>query len=213
MKMSDTEKELVVEEEKELTTQEENLNEETSKEEKQKKKKKNKVEDQLETIQEELNQVKDKYYRALAEMENYKKRMSEDIKRERKYAGLSMADKLIDSIEVFDQALNMETEDRNLKNFLYGFKMIKDMMFNALKDEGVMIIESQVGDDFNPNIHEAMDKEYNPEQKENTVLRIVKKGYKFKDRVLRPTMVIINIKPEETASEETQDILEEKTEE
>lgn len=205
--MSDTEKEIVVEEEKDLTTEEKAQTEQT-KDEKQKKKKKNKLEDQLDTIQEELNQVKDKYYRALAEMENYKKRMSEDIKRERKYAGLSMADKLIDSIEVFDQALNMETEDRNLKNFLYGFKMIKDMMFNALKDEGVMIIESKIGDDFDPNIHEAMDKEYNPEQKENTVLRVVKKGYKFKDRVLRPTMVIINIKPEET-----QENIEEKTEE
>lgn len=190
--MSETEKELVVEEEKALTTEEDKSNKDKSK-----KKKKTKIEDQLDNIQEELNTVKDKYYRALAEMENYKKRTQEDLKKERKYAAQSLADKLIDSIEVFDQALNMETEDKNLKNFLYGFKMIKDMMFNALKDEGVMIIESKVGDSFDPNIHEAMDKEYNPEKEQNTILKIVKKGYKFKDRILRPSMVIINIKPEE----------------
>jgi len=165
--------------------------------EKKKKKKKSKLEDQLDHIQEELEVFKDKYYRNLAEMENYKKRMSEDLKKERKYSSMPLADKLIDTVEVFDQALNMETDDNNLKNFLYGFKMIKDMMFNALKDEGVTLIESKVGDDFDPNIHEAMDTDYNQEKPENSILKIVKKGYKFKDRILRPTMVVINIKPKE----------------
>ncbi len=206
--MSEAEKELVVEDEKSLTTEEE-----TTDKEKPKKKKKTKVEDQLDTIQEELTTVKDKYYRALAEMENYKKRTQEDLKRERKYAAQSLADKLIDSIEVFDQALNMETEDKNLKNFLYGFKMIKDMMFNALKDEGVMLIESKVGDSFDPTIHEAMDKEYDPEKEVNTILRIVKKGYKFKDRVLRPSMVIINIKPEEAEQNPESENIEESNQE
>ena len=165
--------------------------------EKKKKKKKSKLEDQLDHIQEELEVFKDKYYRNLAEMENYKKRMGEDLKKERKYSSMPLADKLIDTVEVFDQALNTETDDNNLKNFLYGFKMIKDMMFNALKDEGVTLIESKAGDDFDPNIHEVMDTDYNQEQPENSILKIVKKGYKFKDRILRPTMVVINIKPKE----------------
>lgn len=201
--MSEVEKELVVEPEKELTSKKEQV-----KEEKTKKKKKSSIENQLESVQEELQNVKDKYYRNLAEMENFKKRMNEDLKKERKYAGITMADKLIDSLEVFDQALNMQTEDKNMMNFLYGFKMIKDMMFNALKDEGVVLVESKIGDDFDPNIHEAMDKEYNPEQKENTILKVVKKGYKFKDRILRPAMVVINIKPEEV-NKETESNIEE----
>ncbi|MFA7106490.1 MAG: nucleotide exchange factor GrpE [Candidatus Izemoplasmatales bacterium] len=201
--MSEVEKELVVEPEKELTSKKEQV-----KEEKTKKKKKSSIENQLESVQEELQSVKDKYYRNLAEMENFKKRMNEDLKKERKYAGITMADKLIDSLEVFDQALNMQTEDKNMMNFLYGFKMIKDMMFNALKDEGVVLVESKIGDDFDPNIHEAMDKEYNPEQKENTILKVVKKGYKFKDRILRPAMVVINIKPEEE-NKETESNIEE----
>lgn len=193
----------MTEEEKEILVEETDKNPE----DKSKKKKKNKIEEQLETIQDELTEVKDKYFRALAEMENYKKRMTEDLKRERKYAALSLADKLIDSVEVFDQALNMETEDKNLKNFLYGFKMINDMIFNALKDEGLMVIESKIGDDFDPTIHEAMDVEYNPEVEENKILKIYKKGYKFKDRVLRPTMVIINQQPYE--KEEQQNLEEE----
>ncbi|MGD9761446.1 MAG: nucleotide exchange factor GrpE [Candidatus Izemoplasmatales bacterium] len=202
--MSEVEKELVVEEEKEIKEIED-----TTKDEKTKKKKKNKFEDQLEILEEELKTVKDKYFRALAEMENYKKRMSEDLKRERKYAGMPLADKLIDAIEVFDLALKMETEDENLKNFLYGFNMINDMMFQALKDEGVLLIESKVGDDFDPTIHEAVDKEHNLEVKDNSITKIVKKGYKFKDRILRPTMVIINIKPEETKIDENIETIQE----
>lgn len=162
-----------------------------------KKKKKQRPEELILEVQEELAEIKDKYFRSLAETENFKKRMNEDLRKERKYAGYALADKLIDSINIFNQALNMETNDPNLKNFLYGFKMIDDMIFNALKDEGVSVIETKVGDEFDPTRQEAMDKEYDPEKPENTVLKVVKKGYLFKDRILRPSTVIINIKPQE----------------
>jgi len=135
------------------------------------------------------------------DVENYKKRTNKELINERKYASQSLADKLIDSLEVFTQALNTKTEDKQMQNFLYGFKMIRDMIFNALKDEGVSEIETKVGDDFNPNIHEAMDTEYDPEQPIHTILKVKKTGYQFKDRVLRPAFVIINMKPEEDKEE------------
>jgi molecular chaperone GrpE len=169
--------------------------------EKPKKKKKQKPENLLLEIQEELAELKDKYFRSLAETENFKKRLNEDLKKERKYAGYSLANNLIDSIEIFNQALNMDTNDPNLKNFLYGFKMIDDMIFNAMKDEGVSIIDTQVGAEFDPTKQNAMDKEYDPEKPLNTILKVVKKGYLFKDRILRPSSVVINIKPEETKKE------------
>ncbi|MCF7923696.1 MAG: nucleotide exchange factor GrpE [Candidatus Izimaplasma sp.] len=168
----------------------------TSKDDK-KKTKKIRLEDQLDKIQDELDSFKDKYYRNLAEMENYKKRTSKELINERKYAAQPLADKLIDSLEVFSQALKTKTDDKAMQNFLYGFKMIKDMIFNALKDEGVSVIEVKEGDEFNPNIHEPMDTEYNPDKPENTILKVTKTGYKFKDRTLRPAFVIINMKPEE----------------
>ncbi len=178
------------------------LEEAVDSKEKPKKKKKDKPEDRLHEVEEKLEEFKEKYFRNLAEMENFKKRMNEDIKRERKYAGFSLANKLIDSIVIFNQALNMETNDPNLKNFLYGFRMIDDMIYNSLKEEGVSMIETNIGDVFDPSKQEAMDKEYNPDKPEHTVLKVVKKGYMFKDRILRPSMVVINIKPEEQNSEE-----------
>ncbi|HOO43929.1 MAG TPA: nucleotide exchange factor GrpE [Bacillota bacterium] len=170
------------------------------KKEKTKKKKKPNTEELLLEIQDELTELKDKYFRSLAETENYKKRLNEDLKRERKYAGYALANRLIDSIEVFNQALNMETNDPNLKNFLYGFRMIDEMIFNAMKEEGVALIETKVGETFDPNFQQAMDISYDPEKPENTILKVVKKGYMFKDRILRPSMVIINIKPEASES-------------
>lgn len=188
--MEETKKEAFVEEEKTPTTEKE-----VTKEEKHKKKKKESLEDQIEAISEELNSFKDKYYRSLAEMENYKKRMTEDLKRERNYASYNLSDKLIDSIEIFDQALNVQTEDPNFKNFLYGFKMIKDMFMNSLNQEGVTLIDTKIGDEFDPNTEHAVDTTSDDTLPYNTVVQIVKKGYKFKDRLLRPAMVVINIKP------------------
>lgn len=199
----DLEKDVAASEEEVI--QEEVKSEEKENKEKNKKKKKEKPEDKLHEIEEKLEEFKEKYFRNLADMENFKKRMNEDLKRERKYAGFSLANKLIDSIEIFNQALNMETNDPNLKNFLYGFRMIDDMIFNAMKEEGVSIIETKVGDHFDPTKQEAMDKEYNPEKEEHTILRVVKKGYMFKDRILRPSMVVINIKPEEENSSDSSD--------
>lgn len=205
----DLEKELFEQEELEQQEEKENLDEASDKNKKKKKKsKKDKVEDQLEAIQEELDEFKNKYYRNLAEMENYKKRTTNELIKERKYAAQSMADKLIDSLEVFSQALNIETDNKQMQNFLYGFKMIKDMIFNALKDEGVSVIETSVGDEFNPNLHEAMDTKYDPDKPEHTILEIKKTGYKFKDRVLRPAFVIANIKPDEELDKEDENNLE-----
>lgn len=204
----DKEKELRADEELET---EQVLDDAPESKEKTKKKKKEKPEDRLHEVEEKLEEFKEKYLRSLAEMENFKKRMNEDLKRERKYAGFSLANKLIDSIVIFNQALNMDTNDPNLKNFLYGFRMIDDMIYNALKEEGVSMIDTKIGDVFDPSKQEAMDKDYDSEKPEHTVLKVVKKGYVFKDRILRPSMVVINIKPEEEETDSDENI--EETEE
>jgi molecular chaperone GrpE len=208
MSKKDLEKELFDDE----VTDSSNKKKEKSEDEKSKKKKskKSKVELELEEVEAELKKVNDQYMRLLAEMDNYKKRTANEMLKERKYASQSLADKLIDSIEVFSQALNTKTDDKQMQNFLYGFKMIKDMIFNALKDEGVSEIETKVGDEFDPTIHEAMDTEFNPEKPEHSILKIKKTGYKFKDRVLRPAFVIINMKPNEDIEDLNEEIDEEK---
>ncbi len=153
------------------------------------------VDDRLETIMAELAEIKDKYLRMLAETDNFKKRNAEELKREKAYASMPVCDKMIDAIETFEQALSIPTDDPQFKNFLYGFRMIKDMILNVLVDEGVKLIAMKAGDPFDPNIAHAIDTSHDPELPENTILKIIKNGYRYKDRLLRPAMVLINIKP------------------
>ncbi|MGI6392346.1 MAG: nucleotide exchange factor GrpE [Candidatus Izemoplasmatales bacterium] len=179
---------------------------EEGKKEQPKKKKKDTVEEQLELIKEELTEIKDKYLRTLAEAENLKKRTSEELKRERKYAGMQLCDKLIDQLEVFDQALNIQTEDKQLQSFLQGFKMIKDMLYQSLESEGVKALDTKVGAEFDPNYEHAFDTRYEPDKPEHTILEILKKGYLYKDRLLRAALVIINIKPETMQKDNNEEI-------
>lgn len=153
------------------------------------------VEERLDVLAAELAEVKDKYLRALAEMENFKKRNNEDTAREKKYAAMPICGKLIDHLEVFDQAVSVPTEDPQFKNFLYGFKMIRDMLYGVLEEEGVTQIPVKVGDAFDPNIAHAVETTVDPEQPDHVIVKIAKKGYRFKDRLLRPAMVVINLKP------------------
>jgi len=159
------------------------------------------VEERMNIIQAELENVKDKYLRALAEMENYKKRNAEELKKDRKYASMPIADKLIDQLEVFEQALNIKTDDQNFKNFLYGFRMIKDMIYNVLTEEGVALIKLSIGSRFDPNTMQSIETVHDTNHPDNAVFKIVKNGYMYKERLLRPAMVVINIRPEEKKEE------------
>lgn len=153
------------------------------------------VEERLDLLSAELAEVKDKYLRALAEMENFKKRNNEDTVREKKYAAMPVCGKLIDHLEVFDQAVSVPAEDPQFKNFLYGFKMIRDMLYGVLEEEGVTRVDIKVGDLFDPNLAQAVETTADPEKPDHVIVKVAKKGYRFKDRLLRPAMVVINLKP------------------
>lgn len=203
--MDEKEKELVNEP---VTNEEQHVEaqKQENKDDKHKKKKKDSLEEKLEIIEEELQNVKDKYLRALAEMDNVKKRVNDDLKRERTYSSYTLSDKLIDSLEIFDQALNVQTDDPNFKNFLYGFKMIKDMIYSALEQEGVTQINTKEGESFDPVTEHAVDTTWDETKPENTIVKVVKKGYKFKDRLLRPAMVVINMKPKSEEPENLENL-------
>ncbi len=155
----------------------------------------NPLEIENEALKQELAETKDKYLRMLAETDNIRKRNNDEVKREKKYSSQDVCDKLIDGIDIFDAALKTPTEDPAFKNFLFGFKMIKDMLFQVLQDEGVTPIALKIGDPFDAITMHAVDTLHDPEQPENTVLKIIKQGYLYKDRLLRPAMVTTNVIP------------------
>jgi molecular chaperone GrpE len=96
----------------------------------------------------------------------------------------------------------MQTDDPQMKNFLYGFKMIRDMLFKVLEDEGVKQIVVPIGSNFDPTTQHAIETKTDLSQPDQAVLKVIKNGYYYKDRVLRPAMVETNLLPKDTATAE-----------
>ena len=122
----------------------------------------------VEMLEEEVKQLQDKYLRHLAEHENYKKRTQEENNRNRMYANQTLLEKLIHVTDIFDQAVNMKTEDEKLKNFLIGFQMINENFTQILESEGVKKIKS-LGEKFDPRYHMAVETEYDETQEEGII--------------------------------------------
>lgn len=142
-------------------------------------------------LEEEVKRLKDLYLRTLADAENFKRRINEERIRERKYAAQGLLEKLISVIDIFDQAIGVETDDPKLKNFLTGFTIINKQLNEILEEEGVKKIDAR-NQIFDPAYHHAVEVEHDENKEDNIVLEVYQNGYTFKDRVLRPALVKVN---------------------
>lgn len=151
----------------------------------------NEVDLDKEELVKEVNKYKELYLRTLAEVENYKKRINEERIKERKYFNQSLIEKFVNTLDIFDKTINIETEDKVLKNFLIGFEMINNNLKQILADEGVKLIES-VGKVFDPRVHHAVETAVDETKEDGVILEEIQRGYTFKDRVLKAALVKVN---------------------
>ena len=169
--------------------------EETEKEEGTKKDKRDRHKEKVLKLELEILELKDKLLRNAAELENFKKRINTERINDRKYASAFLIDDLLASLDQLDKIVNLPTDDPNLKNFLIGFKMINDQIFNVLENDGLKPIES-IGKKFDPNFHHAIEKVCVEDKENGIVVEETQKGYMYKDKVLRPAMVKVNEREE-----------------
>lgn len=156
-----------------------------------KKKKKSAEHEKIEQLEHKVKELNDKYLRALAETENVKKRMQNERQIERKYAASNLASELLVPFEQFSKIVEFPTDNDLLKNFLVGFKMIKDQFEQVLENEGIKEIKA-LNENFDPNVHHAIEKDSNKDLPSGMITEVFQKGYYYKDRVLRPAMVKVN---------------------
>ena len=152
------------------------------------------LKNKISELEKNVASANDKYLKTLAESENYRKRMDEERIRDRKYASQRLLEKLVNSIDIFDKACNMKTDNEVLKNFLMGFQMIYNQINTTLEEEGVKKIK--VDAIFDPRYHHAVETDYDETKEEGTILAVLKDGYMYKDRVLVAALVKVNKKPE-----------------
>lgn len=169
---------------------EENLNEELELEENTEVSEKTEAQEAKEEVEEvsELDKIKDAYQRLQADFANYKRRQEAERINIYKYASESVVTKLLNVVDNFDRALNGVEEDNT---FIQGIKMIKSELDSILSSEGVEEIKSD-GEKFDANLHHAVFMEENPEVEVDHVIETFQKGYRLKDKVIRPAMVKVS---------------------
>lgn len=170
---------------KEEVNEEENEETKEENEEEKEKTELSKLEEELKVKEEEIAELNDSYLRLQADFMNYKKRTEKDKVQTIAYANEDLICDLLPVIDNFERALKT-TEDKN-SSFLEGTKMIYDQLIKVLVDHGLEEIEA-LGEKFDPNYHHAALMEES-EDDEGTILEVFQKGYKLKDKVIRPSMV------------------------
>ena len=151
-----------------------------------------KVEEELQRLTEENNDLVEKVKYHQAELINYRKRKDEEVSNTLKYANQSLILELLPIVDNFERALKQNTSEEFSK-YLEGFKMMYANLVQVLKNFGVEEI-NRVGEVFDPNLEQALVTDKVEDKEDEVVLEVLQKGYKLKDRVIRPASVKINQK-------------------
>ena len=186
-----------------MTPKEEmNLEEEVNEEEnlsKKEKKKLEKLEEELEKAKADCEHWKNEYYRAYADTKNLRNTLERDHKEALKYRAEGFIEDLLPILDSFHMALGNEPTDPALKNYLTGFQFIYKNLVNVLENEGVTEIVPEIDKDFNPATMQAVDSVEADEP--NKVVKVYGKGYKLRDRLIRPAMVQVSVKKKQAKEE------------
>ena len=140
-------------------------------------------------------QYYDQLVRTMADMENFKKRAARERQDAIKYANESLLERIIPVLDNFDAALAAASApNTTVQSLQSGVNMIQTQLKSAMSEAGLEEIEA-AGQPFDPNIHEAISQQETDEVPEGHVVQQVRKGYKLRERLLRPASVIVAKKP------------------
>lgn len=139
----------------------------------------------------ELDQMEDQLLRLRADFSNYKRRTEESKSKMIDYALESVIKDILPIIDDFERALNSAETEIKEKSFYEGVELIYGQLKKVLTDNSVEEIDA-LGEEFDPNVHHAVFMEETEEYDENVVMEVMQKGYKLKDRVVRPAMVKVS---------------------
>lgn len=155
------------------------------------KRKKRKESDELQIAKETIMELQTKLMYAQADSINYRKRKEEETANMLKYANQDLLLDLVNMIENLDRAASVKSETEESKKIQTGIKMVSDQFKDILKKYGVIEIEA-LGYPFDADYMEAMMVDSDPSKPNDMVLEVLMKGYKFKDRILKHSVVKVN---------------------
>lgn len=147
--------------------------------------------EEIQQLKNNVQEEEEKYLRLYAEFENYKRRIQKENQTMKAYKAQDVLNDILPTIDNIERALQIEGEDEQFKSLQKGVEMVYESLLNALKNNGLEKIEAE-GQQFDPNIHQAVVQDDNPDYESGQITQELQTGYKLKERVLRPSMVKVN---------------------
>jgi len=171
--------------------------------------------DAIELLKAENGELRDRYLRLAAEMDNLRRRTEREVKDAKSYSVAGFARDMLAVSDNLRRALDAippevkAAADAGLATLIEGVEMTERAMLSALERHGVRKLEP-VGQKFDPNFHQAMFEVPNPDVPNNTVVQVVQAGFTIGERVLRPAMVGVAKGGPKPAEAETNSVFDEK---
>jgi molecular chaperone GrpE len=150
-----------------------------------------KIQDQMLQLRTERDKYKDIAIRSVADLDNYRKRMAREKDDAIRFANASFLERLIPILDNFELGLQAAKASGGQSAVVDGMSMVSRQLQDFLTSCGIETIDA-TGQPFNPNIHEAIAQEENAEVDEGRVIRQARKGYRLKDRLIRPANVVVS---------------------
>lgn len=149
----------------------------------------NALESEIESLKNAVEEQKDGWLRTRADFENYKKRVQRDAARSYQDAMSSILKIFLSAADDLERALKNKPEGKEVDSWVNGIELIHQKLLNAMKNQGVERMDVKPGDEFDPNIHEAITQEDHPDFEEGQIIDVVQPGFRISDRIIRPAMV------------------------
>ncbi|KTD23758.1 heat shock protein GrpE [Legionella lansingensis] len=147
------------------------------------------LEEQLTAAEQKAHENWEKAVRAVAELENVRRRSERDVANAHRYGVEKLLTALLPVADSLEQALQLSEKEEN-KSMHKGLELTRKLFLDVLQKNGVEELDPQ-GEPFNPQEHEAMSMQETADAAPNTVLAVFQKGYKLHDRVIRPARVVV----------------------
>ena len=149
------------------------------------------IDDPIKSLEADLHRFRDLALRTQADFENYKKRCAREKEEAIKYANSSLLERLIAIVDNFELGLEAARGEGEKSPIFAGMSMVLKQLTDFLADNGLQAMDA-TNQKFDPNLHEAIAHEPSEKIPEGIVIRQTRRGYRMKDRLLRPSSVVVS---------------------
>lgn len=144
--------------------------------------------DSVKTAEQQKKEDDEKYMRLMAEFQNYKKRVAKEKQDIQSFANEKIITELLEVLDNFERSLEHSSDAD--ENYVKGMEMIFQQLKTAMEKAGLKEIQA-LGEDFDPAVHNAVMQEESDELESGKVSKVLQKGYKLNDKVIRAAMVAV----------------------